>query len=154
MRAARLVVDFLIAHCGGSYAAALVAVPAAMWYGLRGAGVLVAAAIAPVSGPAMIWESVVGNFGRQFFLICLAITLPAYLIGFAVTLRLQLARRFRRGWCERTTAGLCGACGYNLTGNASGVCPECGRAVASSGLFTTKARWARRREEEASGYKQ
>ncbi len=25
--------------------------------------------------------------------------------------------------------GLCVACGYNLTGNVSGVCPECGAAV-------------------------
>jgi len=28
----------------------------------------------------------------------------------------------------RTRAGVCG-CGYDLTGNRSGVCPECGRAV-------------------------
>jgi hypothetical protein len=27
---------------------------------------------------------------------------------------------------RRVAAGLCGACGYNLTGNMSGVCPECG----------------------------
>jgi hypothetical protein len=30
-------------------------------------------------------------------------------------------RRFPRGHCQ--------ACGYNLTGNVSGVCPECGRKV-------------------------
>jgi hypothetical protein len=27
------------------------------------------------------------------------------------------------------TFNLCGACGYNLTANTSGVCPECGTAV-------------------------
>jgi len=27
-------------------------------------------------------------------------------------------------------AGGCRLCGYNLTGNTSGVCPECGTAVA------------------------
>jgi hypothetical protein len=27
---------------------------------------------------------------------------------------------------RRLTRGLCGRCGYDLTGNASGVCPECG----------------------------
>jgi hypothetical protein len=31
---------------------------------------------------------------------------------------------------RRVAAGLCGACGYDLTGNTSGVCPECGLAVA------------------------
>jgi hypothetical protein len=30
-------------------------------------------------------------------------------------------RRRRRGWCLE--------CGYDLTGNVSGVCPECGRAI-------------------------
>ena len=27
--------------------------------------------------------------------------------------------------------GLCKTCGYNLTGNVSGVCPECGKRVRS-----------------------
>ena len=35
------------------------------------------------------------------------------------------ARQQRR----RRSAGLCPACAYNLTGNTSGVCPECGTAV-------------------------
>jgi hypothetical protein len=30
---------------------------------------------------------------------------------------------------RRKSAGLCGACGYDLTGNVSGVCPECGRGA-------------------------
>ena len=46
-------------------------------------------------------------------LICLAL---------AVALR---AHRHRR--CLRT--GLCIQCGYNLTGNESGICPECGRPI-------------------------
>jgi hypothetical protein len=29
----------------------------------------------------------------------------------------------------RVLPGHCGQCGYNLTGNASGVCPECGEAT-------------------------
>ena len=28
--------------------------------------------------------------------------------------------------------GFCSACGYNLTGNASGVCPECGTQIPAS----------------------
>ena len=30
---------------------------------------------------------------------------------------------------QRRRHGLCPACGYNLTANVSGVCPECGRAI-------------------------
>ena len=30
---------------------------------------------------------------------------------------------------KRTAAGQCATCGYDLTGNTSGVCPECGEAV-------------------------
>jgi hypothetical protein len=41
------------------------------------------------------------------------------------------ARWIHRAWHHRqqgvrVTRGLCVACGYDLTGNASGVCPECG----------------------------
>jgi hypothetical protein len=31
-----------------------------------------------------------------------------------------------QGKARRTSCGLCSSCGYNLTGNTSGVCPECG----------------------------
>ena len=37
----------------------------------------------------------------------------AWLLGFA---------RF----CRRTSRNLCHRCGYSLTGNTSGTCPECG----------------------------
>jgi predicted amidophosphoribosyltransferase len=30
---------------------------------------------------------------------------------------------------RRTRPGLCRFCGYNLTGNVSGVCPECGKPI-------------------------
>ncbi len=46
------------------------------------------------------------------------------LAAMILLLRYRSRRRFRR----RT--GLCMACGYDLTGNASGACPECGRAMA------------------------
>jgi hypothetical protein len=36
-----------------------------------------------------------------------------------------------REW-RRKPPGLCEKCGYDLTGNVSGVCPECGRSVAES----------------------
>ena len=34
---------------------------------------------------------------------------------------------------RRRRKGLCLKCGYNLTGNISGVCPECGTAVQATG---------------------
>jgi predicted RNA-binding Zn-ribbon protein involved in translation (DUF1610 family) len=40
------------------------------------------------------------------------------------------APRGVRGW-KRILAGRCHACGYDLTGNVSGVCPECGSAILS-----------------------
>lgn len=37
-------------------------------------------------------------------------------------------------WLPRRRAkGVCAACGYNLTGNVSGICPECGTPVPQSG---------------------
>jgi hypothetical protein len=39
-------------------------------------------------------------------------------------------RRLRRRPCQ---LGHCRRCGYDLTGNVSGVCPECGSPVATSG---------------------
>lgn len=33
-----------------------------------------------------------------------------------------------RRW-NRRRRGLCLRCGYNLTGNASGICPECGKKI-------------------------
>jgi hypothetical protein len=42
---------------------------------------------------------------------------------------LILARLIFGGWPTRAP-GLCASCGYNLTGNASGVCPECGTPTA------------------------
>jgi hypothetical protein len=40
----------------------------------------------------------------------------------------SFVRSPRRPWIRRRL-GLCTRCGYNLTGNVSGICPECGQAV-------------------------
>ena len=59
------------------------------------------------------------------------LTLPAWLLTalFGALPALQLYRRTRR----RFPPGQCPSCGYNLTGNVSGVCPECGRRAAGVG---------------------
>lgn len=36
--------------------------------------------------------------------------------------------------------GFCARCGYNLTGNVSGVCPECGTAIAADELLGPEMR--------------
>jgi hypothetical protein len=32
-------------------------------------------------------------------------------------------------WTRKPPPGHCGSCGYNLTGNVSGKCPECGNEI-------------------------
>ena len=61
------------------------------------------------------------------------VIVPAGLLGgvvgvVAFVLELDAERR-RRLWWSRRAAGLCNRCGYDLTGNVSGACPECGTAV-------------------------
>jgi hypothetical protein len=53
------------------------------------------------------------------------ILLPAYCAG-AALLGAALRRLIRRKPFE---PGQCEGCGYDLTGNVSGVCPECGRIL-------------------------
>jgi hypothetical protein len=66
------------------------------------------------------------NVGVQlWFPTALSAVLPAAWIG----LRLRAARRRR----QRTRAGLCRRCGYDLRGNVSGVCPECGARAGAAG---------------------
>lgn len=51
-------------------------------------------------------------------------------VGAAVVVPLLLAYYVRRPHAPlRRAFGLCAACGYDLSGNQSGVCPECGAAV-------------------------
>lgn len=48
-------------------------------------------------------------------------------------LALYIARGLRLSrFRQQVAAGMCGGCGYNLTGNRSGVCPECGAPIQSS----------------------
>ena len=54
-----------------------------------------------------------------------ATPLAVYVLLFAALPALALLIRFRRAW--RVRRGLCPDCSYNLTGNTSGICPECGR---------------------------
>jgi hypothetical protein len=65
--------------------------------------------------------------GRSF-----SVLIPHWFVaGLASLLPLKWIRDHRRRR-QRVSLGLCLACGYNLTGNVSGTCPECGTAVRSA----------------------
>jgi len=57
-------------------------------------------------------------------LMTLAIFIPLVLIDLDA-----LAKRIRSILTRKIKEGFCAACGYNLTGNVSGTCPECGTAM-------------------------
>ena len=54
-----------------------------------------------------------------------------FVLAVASPLPLIRSRRWLRRR-RRTRSGRCPACGYDLTGNTSGVCPECGGAVGAA----------------------
>jgi len=63
-----------------------------------------------------------GTFLPRYRGILLCLLLAFYLLPLKwLTDVLRRAPRTRPGFCAR--------CGYNLTGNTSGVCPECGMKV-------------------------
>lgn len=54
---------------------------------------------------------------------------PSLLAAVLITSVLILYQRYRKS--SVSLDGICEKCGYNLTGNASGKCPECGRSTGS-----------------------
>ena len=73
-----------------------------------------------------------GSPGVWFIVVRLCIVLGLPIISIAVYG--LLTHRFGPAnvECRRRRKGLCLKCGYNLTGNVSGVCPECGTKFQSS----------------------
>ena len=68
------------------------------------------------------------------------VTIAAFTVsgGLFVLSFAQLWREWRR-----KPFGHCQKCGYNLTGNTSGVCPECGRSIPQVCAQDVKARAGR-----------
>ncbi|HWE93601.1 MAG TPA: hypothetical protein VG269_06460 [Tepidisphaeraceae bacterium] len=64
-------------------------------------------------------------------LIVIIIALACVLWAYAVVRGLLRAQRGVRGirGVLRVDRGCCQSCGYDLTGNVSGTCPECGTKV-------------------------
>lgn len=63
------------------------------------------------------------NTGVELTIVYFPLWVPFLLFSYPPCIR--LARRCFRRW-RREITGYCVCCGYNLTGNTSGVCPECG----------------------------
>ena len=68
-----------------------------------------------------------GAATRQFVSRTVAVRCWAAALMLAVLPIVWIIRRLR----QRPKVGCCPACGYNLTGNTSGVCPECGTPTAA-----------------------
>jgi hypothetical protein len=83
-----------------------------------------------VGDPRVVVEP--GNGRNQSALS--GVTTPIWPLAAALALLplVSLARHVRRRVRARGTTGRCPRCGYNLTGNVSGVCPECGAPAATS----------------------
>ena len=75
--------------------------------------------------------------GQFLYLYARDLTLPLWMptVASAVLPAVRGMRLWNKS--RRRRRGLCPACGYDLTGNVSGVCPECGARVRkSSGVRT------------------
>jgi hypothetical protein len=71
-----------------------------------------------------IWlPTVVLNHGQGADVFTLPFWIPFLLVA------IPTAYLFRRDGRRRIPPGHCQKCGYNLTGNISGVCPECGEPI-------------------------
>ena len=67
---------------------------------------------------------------RRYRLISVIIPLWCLILPTAVMPLYRWTRPIREAWRRDPIPGMCRHCNYNLTGNVSGVCPECGTPVA------------------------
>ena len=56
-------------------------------------------------------------------------TVPSWMLVLALGARPAIVARRVLSGRRRRKVGVCQSCGYDLTGNVSGACPECGRAA-------------------------
>ena len=60
--------------------------------------------------------------------VVIALLLPGLLFLIAIVVMMLV---HRQGDAKAHRDAICDRCGYNLTGNVSGVCPECGLRIRS-----------------------
>ncbi len=83
------------------------------------------------TGLFVLWDKLVASVPSSWSLHLLSMLC---LIGFGIAIwfsRQDIRRRLRAQLAKKGIP-VCIPCGYNLTGNESGVCPECGSAVVDS----------------------
>ncbi len=98
----------------------------------------------PVTVPerVLLWEPELDRFDRTWLIvpdvrlrtgglqhIGISVLTPTSMLLF-VGAGIYYWRRARRGWV--LGPHMCRVCGYNLTGNVSGICPECGTPIPPS----------------------
>ncbi len=97
-------------------------------YGPR-TGITAFIMVVSVTGLFVLWDKLVTSIPSTWSLL---IILVLFLIGLGMVIwytRLDIRRRLRTQLAQ-TGIPICIPCGYNLTGNKSGVCPECGTIIA------------------------
>ncbi len=79
---------------------------------------------APTGISRAVWWPYLGHPAAGVTLVMVPLWCPLILV------MLVTAAWWRRG--SRVPAGLCPKCTYDLTGNVSGVCPECGTPISTT----------------------
>ena len=80
------------------------------------------------TGLFVLWDKLVASVpSRWSVYILFALCLIGF--GIAVWFTWQDIRRRLRAELAKKGVPICVPCGYNLTGNVSGVCPECGTKI-------------------------
>ena len=88
------------------------------------------------TGLFVLWDKLVVSVPSSWSLYLM---LMLYLVGVGTAIwftRRSIRRRLRAQLAKKGIP-VCIPCGYNLTGNESGVCPECGAAMQRSGALDT-----------------
>ncbi len=88
------------------------------------------------TGLFVLWDKLVASVPSSW---SLHLMFMLYLIGFglAIWLTRRDIRHRLRAQLAKKGIPVCIPCGYNLTGNESGVCPECGTAMQKTGPLDT-----------------
>ena len=80
------------------------------------------------TGLFVLWDKLVASVPPKWGLLVVFLLYIA-IFGAAVWFARQDIRRRLRAQLASKGIPICIPCGYNLTGNVSGVCPECGKRI-------------------------
>jgi hypothetical protein len=73
------------------------------------------------------WNEALGESRRNHRIEGWKLAVDLLVVAAVVTVLVGISRRFL--WQFQRPPGSCAHCGYDLTGNVSGICPECGTPV-------------------------